>query len=58
MSGTSAPAYEQVQEQTQNNQYSTVDKDEHAWRLTHVERDIDVVRATVEQMEANLMHQA
>ena len=58
MSGTSALAYEQVQEQTHNNQHSTVDEDEHVWWLTHVERDIDVLRPTVEQMEATLMHLA
>ena len=37
ISGTLAPVHELVQEQTQNNQHSTVDEDEHARWLTHVE---------------------
>ena len=58
MSGTSALAHEQVQEKTHNNQHSTVDEDEQARRLTHVERDVDMVRATAKQMETTLMHLA
>ena len=48
MSGTSAPIHESVQEQTQNSQHSTVNEDEHARRLTLVEGDVDVVRASIE----------
>ena len=57
--GTSASVHEQVQEQTQNNQHSTVDEvEEHARRLTHVERNVDTVKAIVEQTEATMMHMA
>ena len=58
MSGTSALVHEPVQEQTQNNQHSTVDEGEHACRLSYVERDVDVVKTTVERIEATLMHLA
>ena len=47
MSGTSALVHEPVQEQTQNNQHPTIDEDEHARWLTHVERDVDLVRTIV-----------
>ena len=56
MSETSAQIHEPVQEQTQNNQHSTIDEDEHARQLTHMERDMDLVRTTVERMEATLMN--
>ena len=58
ISRTLAPVHEPIQEQTQNNQHSTVDEDEHARRLTHIEWDVDLVRTTVEQMEAILMNLA
>ena len=59
ISGTSTLVYEQVQEQTQNNQHFTVDEvEEHARRLMHVERNVDMVKAIVERMEATLMHMA
>ena len=51
--------HQQIQEQTQNNQHPTVNEaKEHAWRLTHVERNVDMVRAIVEHMEGILMHMA
>ena len=57
VSRTSASVNKQVQEQTQNNQHSTVDKvEEHEWQLSYVEWNVDTVRATVERMEATLMH--
>ena len=59
ISRTLAPIHEQAQEQTQNNKYSTVDKvEEHAQRQTHVEQNVDTVRATIKQMEATLMYMA
>ena len=58
MSGTLALVHEPVQEQNQNNQHLIIDKGEHARQLTHVEWDMDVVKTTVEQMEATLMHLA
>ena len=58
MSGTSALVREPIQEHTKNNQHSIVDKNEHARQLTHVERDMDLVRTTVEQIEATLMNLA
>ena len=42
----------------QNNQLSTIEEEAYAQWLTHVEQKEDVVRVTVEQMEATLMHLA
>ena len=56
MSGASAPTQEQVQGPTKNNQLSTIEEEEHPLRLTYVERDVDAVRATVEQIKVTLVH--
>ena len=37
---------------------STIDEDEHARQLMHIEGDVDVVRAIIERMKATLMHLA
>ena len=58
MSGSSTPVHEPIQEQIQNNQHSTVDEDEHERQLTYVERNMDLVKTTVEWMEATLMNLA
>ena len=42
----------------QNNQLSTIEKEAQTQRLTHVEQNVDMVRATTKQMEAALMHLA
>ena len=57
-SETSAPIHKPTQGPMQNNQLSTIEEEAHAQWLTHVEQNEDVVRATVEQMEATLMHLA
>ena len=58
MYGALAPTPEQVQGPTQNNQLSTIEEKEHTQRLTHVEWDVDTARATVEKIEATLVHLA
>ena len=55
-SSTSAQAYEPAQGPTQNNHLSTIEEEAQTLRLTYVEKNVDAVRATVERMEATLMH--
>ena len=40
----------------QNNQLSAIEEEAQTQQLTHVEQNIDVVRATMERVEASLMH--
>ena len=47
-SGTSAPAHGPTQGPTQNNHLSTIEEEAQAQRLTHVKKNVDVVRATME----------
>ena len=57
-SETSAPIHEPTQGLTHNNQFSAIKKEEQTHRLTHVKQNVDAVRATMERMEATLMHLA
>ena len=54
--GTSAPTHEPTQGPMQNNHLSTIEEKAQTQRLTHVEKNVDAVRATMELMEATLMH--
>ena len=55
-SGTSALVHEPAQGPMQNNHLSTIKEKAQTEWLTHVEKNVDVVRATMERMEAALMH--
>ena len=54
--GTPAKVHEPAQGLTQNKQLSTIKEEAQTQRLTHVEQNVDLVRATMERMEAALMH--
>ena len=45
---TSAPVHEPTQGPMQNNQLSTIEEEVQTQRLTHVKKNVDVVRATME----------
>ena len=47
---------EPVQELTKNNELPTIEEEEYTQHLTNVERDMDVVRATLERIDAALVH--
>ena len=49
-SKTSTPIHEPTQRPIHNNQLSTI-KEAQTQRLTHVEQNVDAVRATMERME-------
>ena len=51
---TSIPVHKPSQGPTQNNHLSTIE--EETQQLTHVEENVDVLRATMERMEAAMMH--
>ena len=55
-SGTATPVHEPAQGLTQNNQLSTIEEEAQTQHLTHVEQNVDAVRATMERMEAATMH--
>ena len=55
-SKTSAPIHEPTQGPTHNNQFSTTDEEEQTQWLTHVEQNLDAIRATMDRMEAALMY--
>ena len=55
-SETFAPTQQQAQGPTQNNHFSTIEEEAETQRLTHVEKNIDAVRAIMEWMDAALMH--
>ena len=57
-SENSAPVHEPTQGPMQNNQLLTIEEKAQTQRLTHVEQHVDVVRATMEQMEVALIHLA
>ena len=54
--GTFPIAREPTQGPTQNNHLSTIEEEAQTQRLTHVEKNIDAFRATMEWMEAAVMH--
>ena len=53
---TSTLVHKPTQGPTQNNQFSTIEEEAQTQRLTHVEQNVDAVKATMERMEAALMH--
>ena len=57
-SRTPTPIHEQGQGPTQNNQFSIIEEDMQMQCLTHVEKNMDAVRATMARMEATLKHLA
>ena len=57
-SETFAPVHEPTQGLMQNNQFSTTEEKAQRQRLTHIEQNIDAVRATMEQIEVALIHLA
>ena len=55
-SESSAPTHEPAQGPTQNNHLSTIEEETQTQQLMHVEKNVNAVRATMEQMEAAFMH--
>ena len=55
-SGTFTPVHELAQGPMQNNRLSTIEEEAQTRRLMHVEKNVDAVRASMERMEAALMH--
>ena len=53
---TSALAHGLTKGPTQNNHISTINVEAQTQWLTHVEKNVDVVSATMERVEAALMH--
>ena len=54
-SGTSAPAHKLAQGPTQNNHLPTIEEEAQTQQLTHVKKNVNAVKATMERMEAALM---